>query len=72
MSDYGIRRGYAYKQLGFKEDYQDVIMSVLASIVLEQPIRDEDKAFLQSYLQIKQDIPKEDIPVIDVSNNIIE
>ena len=67
--DYGLKRGKAYKQLGFKEDYQDVIMSVLAAVVLEQPIRDEDRQFLIDYLQIKQDIPKEEIPVIDVSNN---
>ena len=67
--DYGLERSKAYKQLGFKEDYQDVIMSVLAAVVLEQPIRDEDRQFLIDYLQIKQDIPKEEIPVIDVSNN---
>ena len=70
--DYGLKRAEAYKNLGFKEEYQDVIMSVLAAIVLDKPIRNEDKEFLASYLQIKEDIPKEDIPVIDISNNIIE
>ena len=69
--DYGQKRAEAYKNLGFKEDYQDVMMSVLASIVLEQPIREEDRKFLQDYLQIKQEIPKEEIPVIDVSSNTI-
>ena len=69
--DYGQKRAKAYKNLGFKEDYQDVMMSVLASIVLEQPIREEDRKFLQDYLQIKQEIPKEEIPVIDVSSNTI-
>ena len=67
----GQRRAEAYKNLGFEEDYQDVIMTVLASIVLDEPIREEDRKFLRSYLQIKRDIPKEDIPVIDVSNNVI-
>ena len=70
--DYGLKRAKAYKNLGFKEDYQDVIMSVLAAIALDLPVREEDKEFLRSYLQIKEDIPKEEIPVIDVSNNIVE
>ena len=62
--DYGLKRAEAYKDLGFEEDYRDVLMSVLAAIVLEQPIREEDREFLRSYLQIKEDIPKEDIPVL--------
>lgn len=66
-----MKRSEAYKQLGFDEDYRDVIMSVLASIVLKKEIREEDKQFLAAYLKIKEDIPKEDIPIIDVSNNII-
>ena len=70
--DYGLKRAEAYKNLGFEEEYRDVIMSVLASIVLEQPIREEDKQFLAAYLKIKEDIPKEDILVIETDNIIIE
>ena len=59
-----IRR---YRQLGQEEEYQDVIMSVIAAIVLEQPIREEDRRFLVEYLKIKQDIPKVDDAIRNVA-----
>ena len=34
--DYGMKRAEAFKQLGFEEDYRDVIMSVLAAIVFKE------------------------------------
>ena len=63
---YDEKRMIAYNQLGRTEDYQDVIMSVLAAIVLEQEIREEDKAFLKAYLKVKNDIPKEEIQSVPI------
>ena len=59
--DYDLKRMIAYQGLGRDEDYKDVIISVLASLVLDKPIRDEDRQFLTAYLKIKEDIPKEEI-----------
>lgn len=59
--DYQLKRMDHFKSLGRYEEYMDVLMMVAASVVLDQPIREEDREFLRSYLQIKQDIPKEDI-----------
>ena len=64
---YQSERIKRYRQLGQEEDYQDVIMSVIAAIVLEQPIREEDRRFLVEYLKIKQDIPKVDDAIRNVA-----
>lgn len=64
---YQSERIKRYRQLGQEEDYQDVMMSVLAAIVLEQPIREEDRRFLVEYLKIKQDIPKVDDAIRNVA-----
>ena len=64
---YELERITRYRQLGQEEDYQDVMMSVLAAIVLEQPIREEDRRFLVEYLKIKQDIPKVDDAIRNVA-----
>ena len=61
--DYGLRRAEAYKQLGFDEEFRDVLMMVAAHVVLDEPIRDEDREFLRQYLQIKIDNPREDLEV---------
>lgn len=60
--DYGLKRGEAYRQLGFEEEYRDVIMCVLHALVEGEDIRDEDREFLKRYMQVKIDIPKEEIP----------
>ena len=64
---YQSERIKRYRQLGQEEDYQDVMMSVIAAIVLEQPIREEDRRFLVEYLKIKQDIPKVDDAIRNVA-----
>ena len=60
--DYGLRRAQEYKNLAFDEEWRDLLIMVAAHVVLDEPIRDEDRELLRKYLQVKLDIPKEDIP----------
>lgn len=62
---YQSKRGYAYEEFLSVECQRDLFMMVAAHVVLDEPIREEDKELLRKYLKVKTDFPKEEITTVN-------